>query len=78
MGDMSDQSQDIVQLTRVPTEVEAELIVNLLQEHEIEARAVGGFTSTFRAQAPGDVQVFVRDIDLEQAREILREHENFS
>ena len=31
----------------------------------------GGFTAGFRAEAPGDVQIIVRQADLEQARRAL-------
>ncbi len=65
---------------RVPTEAEASLIVQSLMSQSIAARAVGGFTSGFRAEAPGDVSVLVRHDDLAQALTALatmrQEHSN--
>ena len=59
-------------LTAVPTEVMAELIVAALRGRGVEARAEGGLTGGFRAEAPGRVKVIVRQADLELAREALR------
>ena len=64
---MTDESNSLVVLTRVPTEAEASLIVQCLTSQNIAAQAVGGFTSGFRAEAPGDVSVLVRNEDLERA-----------
>ncbi len=60
-------------LIQVASEVEAAAIVTALQAHGIEALASGGFTSGFRAEAPGRVNVVVRHQDLEEARLILAE-----
>lgn len=58
-------------LVRVPTEAEANLIVQSLADRDISARAIGGFTSGFQAEAPGDVAVLVRRGDLARAKNIL-------
>jgi len=57
----------------VPSEMEAAAIVDALAEHGIRARAVGGYTSGFRAEAPGDVKVVVGRADMARAEEVLAE-----
>ena len=51
-------------LIEVPTEQEAAIIVAMLTNQGISARAVGGFTSGFRAEAPGSVEIWVTSSDL--------------
>ena len=65
---------DLRVLTRVPNEVDAFAIVGTLQDAGIEAVATGGFTAGFIAEAPGDVQVLVKSIDLPQARVVLKKY----
>ena len=60
-------------LVRVPNEIEAAAIVNALEGHGIRAKAVGGYTAGFRAEAPGDVTVIVREADVVRSREVLAE-----
>jgi len=60
-------------LVSVPNELEAAAIVDALAEHGIRARAVGGYTSGFRAEAPGDVKVVVGRADRARAEEMLAE-----
>jgi len=60
-------------LVSVPDEMEAAAIVDALAEHGIRARAVGGYTSGFRAEAPGDVKVVVGRADMARAEEVLAE-----
>ncbi len=54
-------------------EVEAAGIVTALAACDIEASITGGFTSGFKAEAPGNVQVLVRSADLERAKQALAE-----
>ena len=61
-----------------PDEAQAAMLVAALDEHGVRAWAVGGFTSGFRAEVPGGVQVLVRWCDVESAREALREIEEGS
>ncbi|HEY4759674.1 MAG TPA: hypothetical protein VIH42_03760 [Thermoguttaceae bacterium] len=68
---MSDESEKLEVLTRVATETEASLIVQCLTDCGIAATAVGGFTSGFKAEAPGDVSVLVKQGDLANATEAL-------
>ena len=51
--------------------MEASSVVSALESEGIEARATGTFTSSFQAEAPGDVEVVVRQSEAEQARAIL-------
>lgn len=58
-------------VTSVTSESEAAMIVTALAEQGIESIASGGYTAGFRAEAPGEVQVIVRQRDLQRAREVL-------
>lgn len=57
----------------VPSEVEAAAIVSVLAEQGIAAKATGGLTAGFRAEAPGEVGILVAVDDLPRATEILDE-----
>ncbi len=70
---MASEAERPVVLAKVATEAEAAMIVQALAGAGIEARAVGGFTSGFRAEVPGQVQVLVREEDVAAARKILEE-----
>ena len=69
---MPDDPNRPMVLTTVPTEVQAELIVAALAGRGVKARTEGGLTGGFRAEAPGRVQVIVRQADLELAQDSLR------
>ena len=60
-------------LVSVPDEMEAAEIVSILADNGIHARAVGGYTSGFRAEAPGEVSVVVGHADLSRAEDALSE-----
>ena len=60
-------------LCSVVSEIEAGAIVNVLAEHGIQAMAVGGYTSGFKAEAPGVVKVVVKRGELALARETMAE-----
>ena len=70
---MSADPNRLETLISVPGEMEAALIANLLQEHGICAKAVGGYTSGFKAEAPGEASVLVGQADLARAKELLAE-----
>jgi len=59
-----------VRLCQVATEAEAQLIVSMLDEAGICARALGGYISGFRAEVPGMVAVLVDQHDYDWARQI--------
>ena len=60
-------------LIAVPNEIEAMSLVTALSGYGIEASITGSYTSGFRAEAPGQVQVIVRHIDLDRAKDALAE-----
>jgi hypothetical protein len=60
-------------LYRTPDEMEAAMIAGALEDHGIRAAISGGYTSGFRAEAPGQVRVLVAEQDLVQACELLAE-----
>ena len=68
---MPEQPKTLQVLTRVPTEMEASLVVLRLADQGIAATAVGGFTAGFRAEAPGMVAVMVNSADLPAAEAAL-------
>ena len=60
-------------LVSVSTEIEAASIVAALANFGIEAVTTGEFTAGFRAEAPGGVQVLVKQKDFSRARQALEE-----
>lgn len=68
---MPEQSDTLKVLTRVPSEVEASLVVLRLADYGIAATAVGGFSAEYRAEAPGSVEVMVKSTDLLAAEAAL-------
>ena len=57
----------------MPDELQAVAIVAALDEEGIRAVATGGYTSGFKAEAPGDVQVLASRSDAARAQQTLRE-----
>ena len=68
---MPDDANRPVVLTSVPSETQAAMIVAALDRENIPAQVQGALTSAFRAEVPGEVQVLVRQADLDRAHEIL-------
>jgi hypothetical protein len=66
---------ETVILAIVPTELEAELILEALEERGIRAEEAGQLTAGFRAEAPGGVRILVRREDAERGLAALREFE---
>lgn len=60
-------------LVSVSNEIEAAAIVTALAEYGVKATATGGYTSGFKAEAPGGVNVIVANADLDRARQALAE-----
>ena len=60
-------------LPRVENDIIAAAIVTGLAAHGIKASTTGGYTASFVAHAPGDVQVIVRQRDLAEATKVLNE-----
>jgi hypothetical protein len=60
-------------VARRPNEPAAAVLVSVLADAGIRAVATGGYTSGFRAEAPGWVSVQTLESDAERAREVLAE-----
>ena len=71
MTDTPPEADNLEVLTTLRTEVEASVLVAALAEVGIKAVAAGGYTSGFKAEAPGDVQILVKQDDLERAHKAL-------
>lgn len=71
---MSHNPDHLETLIAVPNEIQAVMIVAALKEGGIDAVAEGGLTAGFRAEAPGLVNVMVRQADADRARVILAEY----
>lgn len=54
-----------------PSEAEGALIVSALEAQNIEAHLEGGLTASFRAEAPGEARILVREDDVANATEIV-------
>lgn len=63
-------------LLSVANEIEATVIVDYLDQCGIRAFAAGGYTAGFRAEAPGDVKILVKQADLDRARRALAENQD--
>jgi hypothetical protein len=61
----------LVAVARPRDDIEAQLVKNLLADAGIEATVTGASLSGFRAEAPADVCVVVRQADAAAAREAL-------
>ena len=72
---MTSQYGTLVTVATVVDEIEGQLLVNLLNQHGIPATATGGFTSQFRAEAPGAIRVMVKQDSLLAAKSIVAERE---
>jgi hypothetical protein len=53
--------------------MDAALIVEALARNGIRATAMGGYTSGFRAEAPGEVHIVVAQQDVVRASQVLSE-----
>lgn len=71
---MSSNTSSITRLLSVANEPEAAAIVAALADRGIVARYVGGYTAGFLAEAPGRVDVLVRQEDLARASDVVEEH----
>jgi hypothetical protein len=67
------ESDGPAKLVSVASDIEASIIANALREMGIEATTAGGFISGFKAEAPGEVVVYVPRKQLEKAERALDE-----
>ncbi len=65
---MDVDSEKQVALLSVESEFEANSIAHELAANSIKALVTGGYTAGFRAEAPGRVNVIVRQADVERAK----------
>lgn len=72
---MAEDPHKPIALTSVPNDIEAAVIVAALSAEGIEAMATGGFTAGFVAEAPGSVQITVKQEDLSRALQVLDQFE---
>ena len=72
---MTHDPRDPVLLKSVPSETEAAALVLALKDYGIDATTTGGYTASFRAETPGDVQIIIQSADLDRARIALEEIE---
>jgi Flp pilus assembly protein TadB len=60
-------------LLSVTNEIEATAIVTALADYDVKAITVGGYTSGFKAEAPGNIAVVVKREDFDRARQAMTE-----
>lgn len=65
--------EKLVTVAERSTEVAASILVSVLQDEGIKAVAIGGFTASFRAEAPGMVRVQTLESDADRAKQIIAE-----
>ncbi len=70
---MADRDENLARVTSVRTEMEGGVIVGGLEDRGIKATMSGVFTTNFRAEAPGWVEILVAEHDLARAQEALEE-----
>jgi hypothetical protein len=70
---MADLNEKLARLTSVRTEMEAGVIVSGLEDRGIKATMSGVYTTNFRAEAPGWVEILVAEHELANAQEALVE-----
>jgi hypothetical protein len=70
---MATDDEKLARVTSVRTEYEAGVIVGGLEDRGIRAAMSGVYTTNFRAEAPGWVEVLVAEQDLPAALEVLAE-----
>jgi hypothetical protein len=70
---MSSDNINLERLTSVRNEMEAGIIVGALDAEGIKATMSGVYTSGFRAEAPGWVEVLVTEADLPRAQAVLEQ-----
>ncbi len=66
-------AEKLVTVARRPSEAGATVLVSVLADAGIRAVATGGFTSGFKAEAPGWVSVQTLESDAPRARQVLAE-----
>lgn len=78
VSNMTDQetnrdSESLVTVAERADELSAAILVSVLEDEGIRAVSTGGFTSGFRAEAPGMVKVRTFEGDAKRAKAIIAE-----
>jgi hypothetical protein len=73
---MASDDIHVERLTSVRNEMEAGIIVGALDAEGIKSTMSGVYTSGFRAEAPGWVEVLVAEADMPRAQAILDQVRN--
>ncbi len=63
----------LVTVAERPDEMSASIVVSVLRDEGIRAISTGEFTSGFRAEAPGMVQIKVFEEDAARAQQVISE-----
>jgi len=75
MSENNDPLRPVV-LAAFATEMEASLLLPLLEQANVKAHMVGGAIAGFRAETPAEVHVMVTAIDLPVAQKVLKDFES--
>lgn len=70
---MAHNDDKLARVTSVRTEMEAGVIVGGLEDRGIRSTMSGVYTTNFRAEAPGWVEVLVAEEELARAQSVLEE-----
>jgi hypothetical protein len=74
---MKNDSEDIVELAKVPTAQEAHMLAQALEDEGIPARVVGDFLDAGMGSLNAvPAEVWVKQTDLEKARALYTAYEN--
>lgn len=68
---MGEHSNKPVVVATAANELDAAVLIAVINAAGIEAYTEGELTSQFRAEAPGEVRILVREEDFARAREAL-------
>ena len=66
-------NQKLMTVATRPDEIQANQVVAMLEAAGIRANAVGLYTSAFRTEAPGNIQIQVLESNAEQARALIHQ-----
>ena len=69
---MSDDAASLIRVASSFHEWEALLLVQRLRDEGVMATATGTYTAGFLTEAPGMVSVYVKDRDVERARQVMQ------
>ncbi len=74
MSDENDPLRPVVLATFVD-EMEASLLLTMLEQANIKAQMTGGAIAGFRIQTPAEVQVLIASVDVPAAKKVLADYQ---